>query len=216
MAGALRIERRLKLSIAAVLMAAYKTSMSSADPQTIIRAKEAEIAARRRELELMEAELRGMRAVFAHVLPGKPTTHHLRPMSIETARASIGQPHLAPTAGYRGGRQPGAISTPWRHILSDAYHEAGDAGFSENRIVGIAADNGISLKPSDARNRMLAYLPHRYVEENPDISGVWRVTEYAAKKFGFFNKRLEKNEAPDANAQEPPESLGPGDQTGAD
>ena len=99
------------------------------------------------------------------------------------------------------GRQPGAISSQWRHILSDSYHDFARKWFPESALTSIAIRYDIKLKPTDARNRLIGYRVHNYVEEDISVHGTWRVTETCAKKFGFFEKRLEKDKAPKAEAK---------------
>jgi hypothetical protein len=55
------------------------------------------------------------------------------------------------------------------------------------------------------------YRGFGYVEKGENG---YRITKHAGEKFGFAEKPL-KNEAPNAEASGPHESLGPGDQTGA-
>jgi hypothetical protein len=184
-----------------------------ADP---IASKEAQVERLRRDLEIAEAELRGMKLMRDQFLiPHKPA--HVPPVvagrfSI-SGSASGGK--IASTSGYRGGRQPGAISNTWKAILADAWRTRGGKGFMEGNLVALAETYGVNLKPSDARNRLVSYAAHNYVEENPDYPGMWRVTVHAAQKFGFDKEPL-KDEAPSTSAAEPHESLAQGDQTGAD
>lgn len=153
-----------------------------------IAAKEAEIAEMRRSLEIAEAELRGMRIMLAR-LPGHKA-QHVPPMAMTRRTSPIAsQQGLHAPIGYRGGRQPGAISKTWKAILRDAWLTFRAAGFTESSLIKLAELHGIRLKLSDARNRMIAYKEHGYVVETNNPQGMWLVTESAAKRFGFFEER---------------------------
>jgi len=101
-------------------------------------------------------------------------------------------------------------------ILSDLYHAHGGGFFTESAVIPAAHAHGIQARPRDVRDRFVSYLAHGYAATDHIRPGQWKVTDDAAKKFGFFEKPLEKNKAPDADAQEPQEFPLPGDQTGAD
>lgn len=194
----------------APLSAPYKTRMAAVKSSDPISVKEEQVARLSRELEIAQAELRGMKMyrdqhVAVESSRTMRATHVTRNIKVGSSASNI---------GYRGGRQPGAISTAWRGILADAYHAFGDDGFLEDDLISLANHHGIRLKPSDARNRMLSYLPYSYVEENPDRRGNWRVTTLAAEKFGFAFKPS-KDAAPDAEAPGPHKSDLQTDQTGA-
>lgn len=140
-----------------------------------IATKEAEVEKLRRKLETAEIELRGMRdlrdKLFAAVGRG-------------FGSASVQAPK-------RGGRQPGAISPPWRMILSDAFHDYKRSWFPESALPSIAAKHGIEgLRLKDAKERLTSYVQHGYVEQNQTTDDIWRVTENAAKRFGFSEERL--------------------------
>jgi hypothetical protein len=185
------------------------------DIDATISAREAQIAQLRRNLEIAEAELRGMKLMRDQIVGGMPKRFRAAELGHFSVSGSASGKNKSSSGGYRGGRQPGAISNTWKSILSDAWHECGDVGFMESKLVAFAARHGINLKPSDARGRMLSYAAYSYVEENPDHAGMWRVTQHAADKFGFNTDPL-KNETPSTEAPGPQESLDPGDQTGAE
>ncbi|BBU61922.1 hypothetical protein MSC49_18570 [Methylosinus sp. C49] len=180
--------------------------MNTADIDASIRNREAQVEELRRQLELAEAELKGMKTIRAAI--GR-SAHPHQPSRAAAVIEKVRQ------AGYSGGRQPGAISRPWRMIYSDMYHGFPNAWFSEQQLTISAFNNGIKLRPKEAKDRLSAHAMHRIVEQAPDSPGYWRVTEEAARKFGFDKEPL-KNEAPSAEASGPQESLGTGDQTGAD
>jgi hypothetical protein len=184
--------------------------MEPFDPHVMIQKKEAEILSRRRELDLLEAELRGMKAMVSH-FPAFETKHYLSPIGGSAIVPSI----LGSVGSPRGGRQPGAISHTWRIILSELYWLPRlldvQPGFQISSVIDIAKTQNILLRPSEAQTRIAHYESFDFVRKTD--SG-FVVTEHAAKKFGFDKEPL-KNKAPDAKAQEPHESVRKADQTGA-
>lgn len=79
------------------------------------------------------------------------------------------------------GRQPGAISKPWRAVLLKIAAERPN-GASDDAIAEIARDYGLeNTRPKDARDRMGDYEEHGYVEV---VDGLWRVTPRAVQRFG--------------------------------
>lgn len=178
-----------------------------------IATKEAEILELRRNLEIAEAELRGMKLMRDQIVSGKVSRISAEFGRFFVTESALGSKSLSSPKGYRGGRQPGAISNTWKAILAEAWHTGGDAGFMESELVAFAMHHGINLKPSDARSRMLSYAAYNYVEENPDRAGMWRVTQHAAAKFGFNREHPMKKEAP-SEAPEPHGIPSSGDQTG--
>ena len=193
---------------------------TSDDINALIAAKETALEARRRELEVEEAVLKGMKIARDSMrrrgtLPSAAAVNGSMPLSslAEVVEASFNQPSLQRRSG---GRQPGSISRQWRYILSDAFHDFGHGSpFSEFQIIPIGRKRGLNLRPRDVHERMIAHAASKLVEAI-DSKGTWRVTEFAAKKFGFFEQRLNEDEAPSRLATEPQESLAQGDQTGAD
>jgi hypothetical protein len=162
----------------------------SHDPHPLIIAKEAEIEKRRRELELMEAELRGMRAILR-----APTSAGADPV-VRTMQSAHVSPFATIATELRRGRQPGAISHQWRDTLRMLFMSYPD-GFTAHNAVVAARGNGLSnVKPQDAAERLTSYMGHNYVERLPD--GNWRVTDFAVQKYGFHLPKM--NEAP---AEEP-------------
>jgi hypothetical protein len=90
-----------------------------------------------------------------------------------------------PTNSRRGGtgkgRQPGAISSEWRRTLM-AMAARYPQGAAEEEIAELARLAGLpNVRSKDARDRMLKYETHNYVEAGPKG---WHVTEYALKRFG--------------------------------
>ena len=145
-----------------------------------IQAKEADIEKLRKKLEIAEHELRGMKDLRVKFF----------------GRATEKQPPSKSDTSKSGGRQPGAISLKWRLVLSDAYHDYNGKWFSEFTIPFLAARQGINnVRPKDAKERLVSYHSHGYVEEHSVGDGLWRVTELAAKRFGFFDARLTPEEA---------------------
>jgi hypothetical protein len=104
------------------------------------------------------------------------------------------------SAGYRGGRQPGAISQTWREILSQIYWGCKECGFpflTAKDIIDLAKHRSIIIRPSEVYARMKQYAHYGYVDFIE--GGGYIVTEYAAKRFSFFEKKLENDKAADAN-----------------
>jgi hypothetical protein len=152
-----------------------------------ISAREAEIGRLRHDLEIAEAELRGMKMLRDQIIGPKSPEITMDYVLKDTAGRTV----AIQTKAYRAGRQPGAISKEWRAILADLYNGP-FAGFDESSVMFAAHKHDINLKQSDARARMMAYKEHGYVEAT---DGYWSVTDFAAKKFGFYQE-ANKNEAP--------------------
>jgi hypothetical protein len=163
--------------------------INSAEIDSAISAHEAEINRLRHDLEIAEAELRGMKMLRDKLLNPleRQPIGELAPSSSSKAGVLLEQ-----MARYRGGRQPGAISKEWRAILGDLYQYTRlGVGFDENSVIAAAKKREINLKHSDARLRMISYKEHGYIESIGGIDGHWNVTDFAAKKFGF-----KENETP--------------------
>lgn len=154
--------------------------VNPADIDAAIASREAQVSKLHRDLEIAEAELRGMKAlrdqIFGRTAISKPTALPVR------ARARM------PT--YTGGRQPGSISKTWRAIYSDLYHGSNKGWFSESQLIPVAFKRGVELRPKDARERLQAHSQHDIVEESPVDLEHWRVTEAAARKFSFADAPL--------------------------
>ena len=58
---------------------------------------------------------------------------------------------------------------------------------------------------------MMDYIVHNYIEANPDIGNLWRVTKAAAMKFNFDNAPLKDGEQSDQRElyESPDEGDGP-------
>jgi hypothetical protein len=139
--------------------------------------------------ELLEAEgvLRGMEAI-RNVLPEQFTKS--KGLSSNASSIANGQ-SLSEKSGYKGGRQPGAISSTWRKILSDVYWQARKGaipfGIDVSTLVRIAQENKVSIRPAEATKRMEHYAGFGYVViEN----SCFKVTDDAATKFAFKNGPL--------------------------
>ena len=151
--------------------------ISPSDINATIAARETEVEQLRRDLEIAEAKLRGMKELRDKILGTKVT------------ESATGREFRRSVSPYRSGRQPGAISKEWRAILAKLYSLN---WFDESMIINIAKEHDINLKHSNARLQMAAYKGHGYVE---GADGHWNVTESAARKFGFLREANEK-EAP--------------------
>lgn len=164
--------------------------VSPSDINATIAAREAEVEQLRRDLEIAEAKLRGMKELRDQILGTKVQAsatgkayHHQGDTGHFTVTSSEAK------ISYRPGRQPGAISKEWRGILANLYSLS---TFDESAIIDAAKEHGINLKHSNARLQMAAYKGHGYVE---DKDGRWKVTDLAAGKFGF-QRATNKKEAP--------------------
>jgi hypothetical protein len=147
-----------------------------------LRKKEEEA---RRERELEEAVLRGMRLMSA----GHSPTADAEP-------SSYPQFTMGATIMRRRGRQPGAISRQWRDTLRFLYEKC-PSGFGIDEVVGAAHRYDLpNVRNRDAEERMRSYLQIGYVEQS---DWGYRVSESAALKYGF--SRPDTTEAPTAIAE---------------
>jgi hypothetical protein len=79
------------------------------------------------------------------------------------------------------GRQPGAISKPWRNVLLISAVKYPD-GASEIELTDLARAEGLpNVRPKDVHSRMEDYQKHDYVHPVPKG---WQVTSHAVAKFG--------------------------------
>jgi hypothetical protein len=139
----------------------------------------------RRERELEEAVLRGMRLMVSDGRPFNPDAS--LPDFLEIGVDTL----VAP----RRGRQPGAISREWRNALR-ILHRGFPGGFDISEAVETARHVGLpKVKDRDAEDRMRAYLDLGYVER---VDGGYRVSELAAQRYGFTRQTTE---APPADAE---------------
>lgn len=137
-----------------------------------IDSRRQKITSLKREVELLEAELRGME-IAAQWYDAQATLPIVRPLS-------MGAMHIAPVRS--GGRQKGAISHPWRDILGWLW-ENRHSGFNVHDVMEASRLlTELTLKPSDIPARILAHTDSGLVES---FSGKYRVTPLAAQKFGF-------------------------------
>jgi len=104
----------------------------------------------RRELEIAEAELRGMKMLQSQLLSTAHQDLPSRNLNIQNVKLET---------GYRGGRQPGAISQTWRMILSEMYWTEVllDTSTSIDLIRDIARKFGLQMRPSEIETRMVHY-----------------------------------------------------------
>ena len=153
---------------------------NDSSPAAKIVAQEAEVARLRRDLEIAEAELRGMKAM----LPTAPTAPVGHPEVWERGLPKLREAMVGRTKG----RQPGAISRQWRDTLAMLrMNYPFPEGFTEYSAATAAQAAGLpNVRPKDALDRLTAYLSHGYVERLAD--GKWLVTDLAAKKYGFLDK----------------------------
>ena len=142
------------------------------NPTHEIESRRQKITSLKREVELLEAELRGME-IAAQWYDAQATLPIGESLSRRTA-------HVAPVRS--GGRQKGAISHPWRDILGWLW-ENRHSGFNVHDVMEASRLlTELTLKPSDIPARILAHTDSGLVEP---FSGKHRVTPLAAQKFGF-------------------------------
>jgi hypothetical protein len=154
-------------------------------PSSKVAAQEAEVERLRRQLEIAEAVLRGMRAMLPDGPTSLPTLNTARQVNLSTHQQATEA--ARPTTGFKG-RQPGAISHQWRDTLHFLYLTYRD-GFTEHNAARAAQEAGLSnVRARDALDRMKAYISLNYIEEYEDK---FRVTEFAVQKYGFDRKENE-------------------------
>jgi hypothetical protein len=158
--------------------------LNPSDINATIAARETEVERLRRDLEIAEAKLRGMKELRDQIL-GTKVTESATGKAFQLQR-DTGSFNVAGSKAK--GRQRGAISKEWRAILAKLYSLY---MFDESTIIDTAREHGINLKLSNARLQMAAYKGHGYVE---DADGHWKVTNLAARKFGF--REPNENEVP--------------------
>jgi hypothetical protein len=157
--------------------------ISPSDINATIAARETEVDRLRRDLEIAEAKLRGMKELRDQIL-GTTESATGKALQLEGGAGRFN------VAGSKAkGRQRGAISKEWRVILAKLYSIF---MFDESIIINIAKEHDINLKHSNARLQMAAYKGHGYVD---GADGHWNVTDFAARKFGFLREANE-NETP--------------------
>lgn len=158
----------------------------------------------RAEKEYWEAEERAAKAarlrdIAEARLDALRLAAELRPQAPST-RPTITSAPPVPAAGGKG-RQPGAISKIWRHILiqmSESYPK----GVGETEITEMAKGAGLlNIRSKDVRARMSDYLAHDYVEQGPEG---WRVTQIAISRFkdGSLVSSTEQSDEDTADSEE--------------
>jgi hypothetical protein len=163
--------------------------INPSDINATVAAREAEVEQLRRDLEIAEAKLRGMKELRDQILGKKELSAPSKPFHHQGDTGNHNLTGSKAKLSSRPGRQPGAISKEWRGILADLYSLN---TFDESAIIDAAKDHDINLKHSNARLQMAVYKGHGYVE---GVNGHWKVTRFAAEKFGFLREANE-NEAP--------------------
>lgn len=171
---------------------------NESSPAAKIAAQETVVARLRRDLEIAEAELRGMKAM----LPAAPTAPTASSDVWERGIPKLKDALLGPTKG----RQPGAISRQWRETLAMLrMNYPFPGGFTEYNAATAAQAAGLpNVRPKDALDRLTAYLSHGYVERLAD--GKWLVTDLAAKKYRFPDKGAPTGEPMEASPVETEEA----------
>jgi hypothetical protein len=176
------------MAIAASKFALYqgRTMSAAPTPEELLARQEAEVARLKRETEIAEAVLRGMRVM-------RPAPAAIRgPIEPRTGYAA--DPQVSVPKTPRRGRQPGAISHQWRDTLAMLYMNY-PHGFTEYNAATAANAAGLpNVRPKDAADRMIAYVQLGYVEVPEDDENKFRVAEYAVNKYGFQKKGGPKTE----------------------
>lgn len=128
----------------------------------------------RRELELLEAELRGMEKLAATISP---------PMM---RRATVAVPKAEQGDRKPSGRQPGTISNKWRDVLA--------VMLGDDRPVMIWRAHAIAkeiqqreMKASEVQRLFKGYADQGLLSAQ---SGGWVVTDEAVQRFGLQPRRL--------------------------
>lgn len=149
--------------------------MSTPSISEVLDRKRAQIAAKRHELELLEAEMRGMEEMAALFPRAEPTLYPQGNLRIPT---TIG-PHQPSGARSSGGRQPGAISNKWkRHLL--VLSESGR--FSGEDVASVVEEReGRIMRPSEVKRLFEKYVDQGHVRLiSPDL---YEVPSQTANKF---------------------------------
>lgn len=155
--------------------------MKPDDLQTQIEFRERKIADLRRQLDVLEGEVRGMRLAMKYM--------HNPSLISATAIPAIESPSFsAPTREVeansnqerRGGRQHGSISMPWRRILAHLLQEH-PLGFGDEDVIAAARLENIRLRPKDARDRMHHYQKTKLIDIASD--GRYSVSSAANERF---------------------------------
>jgi hypothetical protein len=159
-----------------------------------IRAKRREAEQRRREADLLDAEVRGMELVL-NLMGGTRDAPPPKREQAGTAQAS--SETQAEVVGRSVGRQRGAISKRWRIALLDLQRRHGS--FTLDDVVAtIQRLEGRTMRPSEVRRQFEGYFDHGYVRQvGPDQ---YEVPEEAAARFRA-SVELE-NEPDEAQANE--------------
>lgn len=144
--------------------------MSTPAIMKMVSEKRAALAAQRRAVELLEAELTGMEAILALI----PQTPLPTPKGFEAADRVIGV-----VASRSGGRQPGAISNKWkRHLLA---LDESKATFNLEDIIELVAEReGRNMRPSEVKRIFDKYVEQGHVNESADM---YMVPESTIHKF---------------------------------
>jgi len=91
------------------------------------------------------------------------------------------------------GKPPGAISQVWRDILADLYRTK--KPFNADDMSRVARKHDIEIDPKAARVRMRTYKDFGHLKQkSADPADTYRVTERAAKRFGFADPSIIEND----------------------
>ena len=154
----------------------------------IIEAQRVKIAELRSQLQISEAVLQGMELVDA--------SYAAAPVVASTRRSAAPKLAKQDDSGPRAAGKPkGSISLNWRKVLGSFYKT--DARFTDSDIKARELDlNGRVLRGRAVRRLFEGYADLGFIEI--DQSGIYRVTDTAAERFGFDRAPLGEREANEA------------------
>src|SRR3954453_10887168 len=126
-----------------------------------IRARKRDAEDKRREADLLDAEVRGMEQVL-RLIEASPEASPFAGRELVNAMASAIEAHAEAESLRSGGRQPGAISKRWRVALLELRRQHG--AFSADDVVAVVHRlEGRSMRPSEVRRLFEGYIDHGYV-----------------------------------------------------
>jgi hypothetical protein len=157
-----------------------------------------EMAKLNHDIQIEEAELRGLE-LAADLLGAGETKAVPNPATPPQTRHSSGTK----------GRQVGAISKPWREILSHMFFRY-SGGADTRQIADLGSEVGLpSLQPRQVTPQMQRYISQGYVIET---NGKYLVSAAARERFGIHELTeflsTPKSEGSDAPTSDPSNPMG--------
>jgi hypothetical protein len=143
-----------------------------------------EVASLRKQLEALELEVKVLkRAAQLRPSGGASDGFIVNGLDGENRR-----PADVKTDVRKFGRQPGAISMPWRGVLKDIY-DSGNHGVNLAGLVLLANRRGIELLERSAKETTKRYVENGFLDETR--SGEFVVTEAAISRFDLSSTNTE-------------------------